>query len=441
MKTPFSVDKNRHVVVLSADAMVFEDVEQFSKMYPLCKFWDKTARVDKVRSIYPTITYPCHVTMMSGTYPEKHGVVNNEQFIPGRKGCPWVHMRESVQVETIFDRAKAAGLTTAGVYWPVTGNDKSIDYLIDEYWPQTPEETSIECFQNSGSSPEVIEKIIKPNLPLIENRHRIHPYHDNFVMRCAADVLREFKPNLLMIHPANIDGYRHETGLFSPKVTQGLYETALWLDLLMKAADDAGILEQTDFFIVSDHGQMDIRRSVHLNVLLAEQGLITVGEDGEVADWKAWVQSSGLSAQVFLKDPEDKAVWQQVYDLLLKLRDEQVYGVSEVFTVEEACEKHHLSGKFSFVLETDNMTTFGNDWNRPLMRALNNSDYRFGRATHGYLPEKSLQPTLMCWGPDIQPGAHYDNARLIDEAPTYAYLLGIELPGAQGEPLTELFKK
>ena len=47
----------------------------------------------------------------------------------------------------------------------------------------------------------------------------------------------------------------------------------------------------------------------------------------------------------------------------------------------------------------------------------------------------------MCWGPDIQPGAHYDNARLIDEAPTYAYLLGIELPGAQGEPLTELFKK
>ena len=108
MKTPFAVDKNRHVVVLSADAMVFEDVEQFSKMYPLCKFWDKTARVDKVRSIYPTITYPCHVTMMSGTYPEKHGVVNNEQFIPGRKGCPWVHMRESVQVETIFDRAKAS---------------------------------------------------------------------------------------------------------------------------------------------------------------------------------------------------------------------------------------------------------------------------------------------------------------------------------------------
>ena len=441
MNTPFTVKKDRYVVVLSADAMVFEDVEQFSKMYPLCKIWDQTARVDRVRSIYPTVTYPCHTSMQTGTYPARHGIVNNEQFIPGLKGCPWVHMRESIQVPTIFDYAKAAGLTTAACYWPVTGNDKNIDYLIDEYWPQTPDQTSIDCYRESGSSEEVIEKIIKPNLPLIENRHRIHPYHDNFVMRCAADMLREFKPNLLLIHPANIDGYRHETGLFSPKVTQGLYETALWLDLLMKAADDAGILEKTDFFIVSDHGQMDIRRSVHLNVLLKEHGFVDVDENENFVDWRAWVHSSGLSAQVFLKDPENEEIKQQVYELLCKLRDEQVYGISEVFTAEEAKEKHHLAGKFSFVLETDNMTTFGNDWHRPLMRNLTNSDYRFGRATHGYLPEKSVQPTLMCWGPDVQPGAHYDNARLVDEAPTYAYLLGLEMKDVDGEPLTELFKK
>ena len=287
----------------------------------------------------------------------------------------------------------------------------------------------------------MIEKIIKPNLQLIENRHRIHPYHDNFLMRCAADMLRTFKPNLLMIHPANIDGYRHQTGLFTEKVTQGLYETALWLDLIMKAADDAGILDKTDFFIVSDHGQMDIRRSVHLNVLLRKHGLIDVDENGNFVDWRAWVQSSGLSAQVFLKDPEDKAVWQQVYDLMSSLRDEQIYGISEVFTAEEAKEKHHLAGKFSFVLETDGMTTFGNDWQEPLMRQLNNSDYRFGRATHGYLPHKGPQPTLMCWGPDIEAGAHISDARLIDEAPTIAYLLGLEMPGAEGVPQAELFKK
>ena len=63
MKTPFTVKKDRYVVVLSADAMVFEDVEQFSKMYPLCKIWDQTARVDRVRSIYPPspilATPPC----------------------------------------------------------------------------------------------------------------------------------------------------------------------------------------------------------------------------------------------------------------------------------------------------------------------------------------------------------------------------------------------
>ena len=51
MQTPFQVDKNRHVVVISADAMVFEDVAQFSRMYPLCTFWDKTARLGQTEAM------------------------------------------------------------------------------------------------------------------------------------------------------------------------------------------------------------------------------------------------------------------------------------------------------------------------------------------------------------------------------------------------------
>ena len=70
--------KDRHVIVVSVDAMVFEDVETLSHLYALESVWDQTARVDRVRSIYPTITYPCHSTMMTGVYPETHGIVNNE---------------------------------------------------------------------------------------------------------------------------------------------------------------------------------------------------------------------------------------------------------------------------------------------------------------------------------------------------------------------------
>lgn len=431
--------KDRHVVVVSVDAMVYEDLELLSKLHAFEPLWDKTARVNRVRSIYPTITYPCHSTMMTGVYPETHGIVNNERPITCERSSLWQHERSLVHAKSVFDCAKEAGLTTAAVFWPVTGNDKNIDYLINEYWPQHGE-SSEQCFRDSGSSEEVMQKVVLPNLKLVENRHRKHPWCDAFVMTCACDMLTQFKPNLLMVHPANVDAYRHETGLFTAKVEAALHETNLWIAQLIKAADDAGILDKTDFFIVSDHGQMAIRRCIALNVLLAEKGLIDVAEDGSIRDWTAFAKSGGLSALVYLKNPdsaEDAARTRAVLDELLA---SETAGIGQIFTEEEARRLHHLGGDFAFVIEGDDYTSFSNDWVRPLVKPLDNRNYRFGRASHGYLPEKGPQPTLIAFGPHIQPGVVLENARLVDEAPTFAHALGLTMENVDGRALTELFR-
>ena len=429
----------RHVVVVSVDALVYEDLETLSKLYALAPRWDKMARVDRVRSIYPTITYPCHSTMMTGVYPDRHHIVNNEAPILGVEHCLWQHFRSSVKAPSIFDAAKKAGLTTAAVFWPVTGKDPAIDYLVDEYWPQHGE-NSVTAFRDSGSSEEVIKKIVKPNLKYLEGKHRMHPYADAFVMGCAADMLRNFQPDLLMVHPANVDSARHASGLFTPAVTNALYDTNLWLEELFKAAEDAGIYEDTNFFIVSDHGQIEIRRSVALNALLAEEGLLDVAPDGTLKDWTAFAKSGGTSALVYLKDPADQVAWNKTKIALEKLRDSEVCGIGEILTEAEARERYHLGGDFAFVIETDGWTSFSTSLLKPVQKPLDNSDYRFGRATHGHEPEKGPQPTLMAFGPDIQPGAHLDTARLVDEAPTFAHALGLTMPDTDGHCLTELFR-
>ncbi len=429
----------RHVVVVSVDALVYEDLETLSKLYALAPRWDKMARVDRVRSIYPTITYPCHSTMMTGVYPDRHHIVNNEAPILGVEHCLWQHFRSSVKAPSIFDAAKKAGLTTAAVFWPVTGKDPAIDYLVDEYWPQHGED-SVTAFRDSGSSEEVIKKIVKPNLKYLEGKHRMHPYADAFVMGCAADMLRNFQPDLLMVHPANVDSARHASGLFTSAVTNALYDTNLWLEELFKAAEDAGIYEDTNFFIVSDHGQIEIRRSVALNALLAEEGLLDVAPDGTLKDWTAFAKSGGTSALVYLKDPADQVAWNKTKIALEKLRDSEVCGIGEILTEAEARERYHLGGDFAFVIETDGWTSFSTSWLKPVQKPLDNSDYRFGRATHGHEPEKGPQPTLMAFGPDIQPGAHLDTARLVDEAPTFAHALGLTMPDTDGHCLTELFR-
>lgn len=429
----------RHVVVVSVDALVYEDLETLSKLYALAPRWNKMARVDRVRSIYPTITYPCHSTMMTGVYPDRHHIVNNEAPILGVEHCLWQHFRSSVKAPSIFDAAKKAGLTTAAVFWPVTGKDPAIDYLVDEYWPQHGED-SVTAFRDSGSSEEVIKKIVKPNLKYLEGKHRMHPYADAFVMGCAADMLRNFQPDLLMVHPANVDSARHASGLFTSAVTNALYDTNLWLEELFKAAEDAGIYEDTNFFIVSDHGQIEIRRSVALNALLAEEGLLDVAPDGTLKDWTAFAKSGGTSALVYLKDPADQVAWNKTKLALEKLRDSEVCGIGEILTEAEARERYHLGGDFAFVIETDGWTSFSTSWLKPVQKPLDNSDYRFGRATHGHEPEKGPQPTLMAFGPDIQPGAHLDMARLVDEAPTFAHALGLTMPDTDGHCLTELFR-
>ena len=428
---------NKHLVVISEDAMVYEDLETLRQLPAFSSVLKEAALVKTVRSVYPTITYPNHTSMRTGAYCGRHGIVNNEKTILTQEKSDWEWFNDAVRCGDIFDAAKAAGMTTAAVFWPVTGNHPHIDYLVDEYWPQSPEETTEQCFAASGSSPEVIERVIRPNRHLLDGKHRVHPHCDAFVHACACSIIRQFKPNLLMIHPANIDAYRHESGVFSPLVTHGLHEIDLWLGEILKALEDAGIREETDLFIVSDHGQLNVTRSVALNALFAERGLITLDADNQVTDYTAICKSTGLSAQVYVKDP---AQTETVHGILRQMAEDGLYGFSRVYTAREAREEEGLYGDFSFVLETDGYTTFSNAFTRPLVRPVDNSDYKFGRATHGHHPDKGAQPTLIACGPHIRPGAVLERRPIVDEAPTYARILGVELPDADGRAIEEILR-
>lgn len=434
------VDLEKHLIVISEDAMVFEDIETLKAQPNFSGVWDRTSVVRNVRTIYPSLTYPVHTTLRTGVYPDRHGIINNEKTNLMELSSPWEWFQDAVRCPDLFDAAKAAGLMTAAVFWPVTGRHKSIDYLVDEYWPQREDESTEVCFAFSGSSPEVIEKVIRPNEHLINGNHRKHPMADAFVHACACSIIRAFRPNLLMIHPANIDAYRHQTGLFSDKVTEGVRETDTWFGWILEACRDAGILERTNFCIISDHGQLGIVRTIAMNAVFAANGLIDVDEQGHVRDYTAMIKSTALSAQVYLKHPDCQADIEKTAGVLTRLCDEGVWGISRVFTREEVEREERLSGPFSFVIETDGYTSFSNDWKRPFVRPLDTGDYRFGHGTHGHLPDKGPQPPFIAFGPDIKPGVDLDKCRIVDEAPTFARLLGIDLPDVDGQPLEALLR-
>ena len=253
--------------------------------------------------------------------------------------------------------------------------------------------------------------------------------------------MREKQPDVILIHPANIDGARHANGVFHENVNQAVKDTDRFVQMLMNVQEELGLAENTNLVVTSDHGQMDIQRIININVMLADYGFIDVDQQGRVIDWKAFCLSNALSANVYLKNPQDEQTKQRVFQLLRWMKKEGIYGISEVYTVEEVQEKYHLCGDFAFVIESDDYTSFGESVNGELVESFGDRDYRYGKASHGHLPEKGPQPIFMAKGPDFAENVVIENGRLIDEAPTYAKILGVDLPDTDGMPIHEFIRK
>ncbi|MBQ3107574.1 MAG: alkaline phosphatase family protein [Firmicutes bacterium] len=433
----------KKLIVISHDAMVGEDLETLQYLPTFRELLNGAARVKAMRSVYPSLTYPVHASLSTGCRVGKHGILNNEIECLGAGPftVPWRWFADDIQVPTVFQQAKKAGLTTASVFWPVTGNDPGIDYLVAEYWTQGPDDNLYDAFRRAGSSDEMFEKVLNKRIPEMEGHEKTFPWCEDFICNCACDIIREFQPDILYVHFGMIDGLRHLYGLFSRTLTAMLPETDKYTGKIMDACKQAGVFDDTNFVILSDHGHLNINRVLNFNALLKDAGFIRTDENDDIVDWDAIMHSCGLSGQIYVKDPSDEVLLKKVYDHLCFLRDEGIYGISRVFTAEEVKDLEGLYGNFSFMVESDGYTTFGkSDWHRPLVRPLSGDDWRTGQSTHGHYPDKGPQPTVIAKGPDFQPGAWIPSASVIDIAPTVGKLFGFEMPDAEGRALEELLK-
>jgi len=212
----------------------------------------------------------------------------------------------------------------------------------------------------------------------------------------------------------------------------------IWLGEVIAALEAAGIYDETNFVLVSDHGQRDFVRRMKMNVLLRRAGFIDVDEAGNVTDWRAFAQASGMSTTIFLKDPDDEALVKRVYGFLKSLEAGEVWGIGKIRTADEVREEYGTYGTFSFIVETDGYTSFSDDWKEPLLNPIDFSDYRLGNAAHGYEPETGAQPVFVAKGPAFRAGAYRERGRVIDEAPTYARILGDALPQAEGSVMEDM---
>lgn len=425
---------DKHLIVISVDALVYEDLEYAKTLPNFKKILDSGSLIKRIKTIYPSLTHPVHATLITGAPAGKTGIISNERFVPG-KPAPWYNLLEEINCDTLLHAAKRKGLTTAVSTWPVTAKGQDVvDYLIPDVlneYTQGRENEIMNVYLEYGMT-ECLYDIVKEGIRRF-GYEDAHPTIDEFQIFAACEIIKRYRPNLLLTHPSFVDSARHKTGLFSERVNYAIKETDRWIGMLFDAVRDAGIDDRCDFIILSDHGQVGIVRTVCPNVYLADAGYIKVSDSGELLSWDAYVASGGHTAHVYLSNPNDEKLYNDVYKLLSELAGDKLYGFERVFTKEEVKELYSLDGNFSFVLESDGYTSFSEECVRPIVRPLNTDDYRTGRATHGHMPEKGPQPTFIGCGPSFKKGAVIETGNILNHAPTIAKILGLDLKDAEGK--------
>ncbi|MBR3436508.1 MAG: alkaline phosphatase family protein [Lachnospiraceae bacterium] len=435
----------KKIFVISIDALIREDVPYLETKPNFSRIMSSRAEVTHVRTVYPALTYPAHCSIMTGCLPGKHGVIHNSGLKMVDDGFTHFYFHsKTVKAEDLFAQAKRAGLSTAAVFWPITAFNPNIDHNINEYFCFYPGELAHaeETFARQGAD-EAALRAVRENLgrlPSTRGSGRIDKASlmDDFINGCTCSLIRNEKPDFMMIHNCTMDSSRHRYGAMSERNREALDLMDEWLGEIADAMEEAGVFSETDFVIVSDHGQMDFSQYVHLNTLMAEGGFVDLAPDGTVYDWQAWGKANGFSAAIHLADPEDEALRGKVFAYLQKLMADGRYGIEKIYIHDEVKERYGLSGPFAFMIESDGRSTFTDKWTEPAIQKVLPTDKKF--ATHGYEPEKGPQPVFMGSGPSFREGAVIDSADVIDIAPTLSRIMGQKMAGADGKCLDVLLR-
>lgn len=226
--------------------------------------------------------------------------------------------------------------------------------------------------------------------------------------------------------------------MFGPAIDDAIRKVDSWLCRLEQAVSDSGWFDETNFIIVSDHGHLKVDKQVNLNVLFKEEGLIQTDDHGELASYQAYCHSSGLSAQILLADAADTEVRKKVEAILEYAKDTEAFGIQAIYTRREAEEKFQLSGPFEYVVEGAGGVAFAAKWDGRAIINEEDSDYDYVKTSHGHRPHLGPQPVLMAKGPDFKENIVIRECSILDEVPTFAAVLGVEMEGLEGRCLHEL---
>lgn len=184
------------------------------------------ARAEALVPVFPTKTFPSHHSMVTGLWPEHHGIVGNRFHDPAMD-ADFVYDDPQVARdprwwggEPIWVTAARRGLRSATMFWP--GSDVEIAGARPTYWRP---------FDHGVPPAERVDQVL-----------------------AWLDLPSEERPSLITLYLSDVDGAGHAHGPGSREVHRAIGRVDGTLGRLIAGLKERDTFDAVNLIVVSDHG-------------------------------------------------------------------------------------------------------------------------------------------------------------------------------------------
>ncbi len=328
--------------------------------------------------VFPSKTFPNHLSIVTGCYPENHGILSNNmydqewdaEYYIGENSDP-VKDGRWYDAEPIWVTAEKQGKLTGTYFWP--GSEAEINGTRPSYYG---------VYDGNISREDRVQKILE-----------------------WIDLPKQSRPVFMTLYFSDVDSWGHNIGPDAIGMNSIIEEIDESIGLLVSGLNKREILDNINIIITSDHGMAGLSRD---RVIFLDD-YININ-DVRMVDWSP-------VAMILPEDDSIVSTYSALYD---------AHPQMSVFKKEDVPARLHFNNHRRIppiiCIAADGWSISDRDY-------FDENPYSFTGGTHGYEPiNKSMHGIFIASGPGLKEGLTIDSFSSIHIYEVIAHILDIDTP-------------
>jgi predicted AlkP superfamily pyrophosphatase or phosphodiesterase len=350
----------RHIVVLDIVGLELDHIE--SDLLPNIKDIAAQGEATKMEPVFPALTCPVQSSILSGKYPNQHGIIANGLYDKSNYFVSfWEQSSALVQTDRVWDIIKKkknkpsssfSNLKTAVLFWQNTMYARS-DIIVTPRPLHFQDGMQMWCYSKPIG---FYDNQLKQKLGEFNLSNYWGPFASSksseWIANATKYTLENERPNLMFTYIPHVDYSAQRFGKKSRQVQNDLKKADEIVGDIINKAVQLGIKDETQFIILSEYGFNDVKAAVPLNLRLRDEDLLNTRtiNDKEYIDYEysnAFAMVDHQIAHIYVKE----GFVDQTKKLL-----EDTQGIDRILSDEEKRRlkiDHERSGELIAISDRD----------------------------------------------------------------------------------------